>query len=197
MRSTEFRLLATLAALLFESCALSDGRFDLQLRKVELPEMGAVTRCQLSTDKGSYGFMPPYNWRIEADTAAKRINLTSPESTLITVRSLSAGPTSPGMSASAWREILSRQYPDAKILEEFEAIGGGATGRAFDLEFEGKPGPRLLIRVVFIPMAGELLEFHLAARADRFRGDTLTLSSLLTSFQAASAVPGNSNEEIK
>jgi hypothetical protein len=173
----------------------ADGKFDLQLQKVDLPEMGTVTRCQLRTDKGTYGFMPPYHWQIEADTDAKRLNLTSPERSLITVRTLTPEEDAADKSGTArFHELLTKRYPNAKIIEEFECASGGSAGRGFDLEVEGNAGPRLLFRTIFVPISGEVIEFHLAARPDWFRKDVVILSSLLTSFQPISLASKGSDE---
>lgn len=128
--------------------------------------------------------MPPFNWRIESDAGEKKLNLTSPNNTLITIRSmgLDANATE-GSGADSIRGAIVKRYPDAKIIEEFESHACGVAGRAFDLELPGSRGSVLLSRIVCVPLNGEMIEFHLAARVDRFRGDSMALSSLLTSFQ--------------
>ncbi len=164
------------------------GRFELSVTKRVLPEMGTVTRCLLSTEKGTYGFMPPHSWRIEVDSGEKRVNMTSQDSTLITIRSLDDAAGSGGSKSAEWmRDLVMNRYPDGKIVEDFACFTEGAAGRAFDIELNTSIGTKLLSRLVFVPINGETIEFHLTAHTSTFRSDAVTLSSLLTSFELAPA----------
>lgn len=164
----------------------ADTGFDLKVEKVELPEMGTVTRCHLTTEKGSYSFRPPFNWRIEVDPSAKQLNLTSPDTTRLVV-SYMVRDSEPATNDSprSGREMVIQRYPNAKILGE--APGYGSEGMAFDLEQVSSGGTVVLSRVVYRRMKDELIEFHLTARADRFHDSTFSLLTLLGTFESSVA----------
>ena len=112
--------------------------------------------------------------------------MTSPDSTLITIRSLDDGSGDGGnKSVDSLRSVVTNHYPDGKIVEEFACYTGVAAGRAFDVELESSIGTKLLSRLAFVPINGEMIEFCLTVRRDKFQADSVTLSSLLTSFQLA------------
>jgi hypothetical protein len=164
------------------------GGFDFSVNKSLRPEIGLVTTCFLSTERSSYTFMPPNRWTLETDSVAKRINMTSPEKSVISIRSLDEGgePTA-ARSSDALRGLVAERLPEGKIVEEFACFTDGASGKAFDVEFASSVGTKMKSRLVFVWVGGQTIEFLLTANADRFQGDSMTLSSLLTTFQVPKA----------
>jgi len=162
------------------------GKFDFSVSKAVRPEIGLVSSCLLSTERSSYTFLPPNGWRIETDPQEKRINMTSADKTILTIRLLDdGGEPASARSADVLRGLASSRYPEGRIVEEFACYTEGASGKAFDVEFKSSVGTKMKSRLVFVWVGGQTIEFLLTAQSNRFQGDSMTLSSLLATFQVS------------
>src|SRR2546426_6458081 len=57
-------------------------QFELRVSKQLIPEAGPMAICLLMTGKEAYSFLPPANWRIEADKEERKVSLIAPDRTV-------------------------------------------------------------------------------------------------------------------
>ena len=117
-------------------------QFELQVSKQLIPEAGPMAICLLMTGKEAYSFLPPANWRIEADKEERKVSLIAPDRTLVTIHTAKSGemPTS-GPKLELRDQVLGR-FRGVQVIDEWVCYAEGGAGRAFNLEWKAESGAR-------------------------------------------------------
>jgi hypothetical protein len=130
----------------------------------------------------SYAFVPPQNWQVETDPAARAIRFRS-VAHASTLEVAWADAVSAEPSAV---ERLGRSASDAgaaaTVVERFTAVAGVGSGHAVDMVWR-KSGMDLRSRIAVIPRDSGGIRFLLICRAGDFERLQRALSGLMTSFQ--------------
>ena len=159
--------------------------FRLTSRGVEIPEAGYVTNTILSSARHELMFVPPHGWRQSFDTNALLLVWNSGDfATEIRMRIAPAWPP-PQLKPEDLREKIRRDFPAARLKEEFACYTCGGHGLAFDLDESGRNDLTTRMRVAFVPFGGGTVEFTLITPAQDFARNQLLLGHLLNSFRAS------------
>lgn len=152
-------------------------------RGVEIPEAGFVTNTVLYTARHELTFLPPLNWKESFDTNTLVFTWSSKDyATELRLRIASALQAAE-LKPEELREKIRREYPRARVKEEFACHTGGGSGLAFDLEERGAQGLVTATRLAFVPFAGGMIEFTLVTPADRLQQNHLLFGHFLNSFR--------------
>lgn len=154
-------------------------------RGVEIPEAGFVTNTVLYTARHELTFLPPRHWKESFDTNALAFAWSSKDyATELRLRIASALQAAE-LKPEELREKIRREYPKARVKEEFACHTGGGSGLAFDLEERGAQGLVTATRLAFVPFAGGMIEFTLVTPADRLQQNHLLFGHFLNSFRTS------------
>ena len=80
-----------------------------------------------------------------------------------------------------------RQYPEGRILEEYEVTAGGMPGAAFDLVWLTGSGLRLHTRACYVPTPAGLFEFLLMVNPAQLKEYHGAFNSVLITFRLVPA----------
>lgn len=174
-----------LAALAFTTTPARAESVFITTRGVEIPEAGFVTNTVLYTARHELTFLPPRHWKESFDTNALAFAWNSKDyATELRLRIASALQAAE-LKPEELREKIRREYPKARVKEEFACHTGGGSGLAFDLEERGAQGLVTATRLAFVPFAGGMIEFTLVTPADRLQQNHLLFGHFLNSFRTS------------
>ena len=184
--SCAHRWLAALGAglLLAAQPARAAGRFELQSRKIEAPEMGRITQWMLRTEHGFFGFMVPRGTSLETEAAkgVLRIRVTGQPDLVVTT--LPDTVIDPGdLDQKTLREMVLRHHPGTEVAVEGVFHTESEQGFFFDLTSPRDAGAATITRIGYARVHGALFEFRMTCAANRVQSSFRTFQDFLTSFQ--------------
>jgi len=139
-------------------CSLSAEPFSLGSRTAEIPESGKVTYTILRTEKNETSFLPPSGWKSEIDAKSGMITWTSPDYQSILLKINNQGSDqSPKPRPEELRQIVAKEYAEAKINEEFSCFTSGSSGLALDCDYLAKGQFAMMSRVALVSLPGAVL----------------------------------------
>jgi len=161
-------------------------QFKLNVSQQHIPEAGLVTNCLLVTAREKYSFLPPANWRIESDEAARKVSLVLADGTVIAIqiKDVALG-TAAGQTQAQLRDQVLARFPGASILAESVCFAEAGEGQAFDLEWDAGNGTRFATRFAVFSVSGEIIEVVLTTKPEKFHSHHATFTGLLNTFRIA------------
>lgn len=155
----------------------------ISTRGVEIPEAGFVTNTVLCTARHELTFLPPRDWKENFDTNALTFVWSSADyATELRLRIVAAVQPAE-LKPEELREKVRRDFPKARVKEEFPCYTGSGRGLAFDLEESGAQGLATARRMGFVSFEGGMIEFTLVTPADQLQKHHLLFGHFLNSFR--------------
>jgi hypothetical protein len=173
-----------LSALTFTTASLQAESVFITTRGVEIPEAGFVTNTVLHTTRHELTFLPPRNWKENFDTNSLTFVWSSGDYTTELRLRIAAALNPAELKPDELREKIRRDFPQARLKEEFPCYTSTGRGLAFDLEESGPQGLVTATRMGFVPFEGGMLEFKLVTPADQLQQNHLLFGHFLNSFRA-------------
>jgi hypothetical protein len=157
-------------------------------RPLMIPERGPVTSYVLQKSDHRFAFLPPPEWRLNLESSADKLTMLPTNLTASISFTIQVVPTNrPSSLDASWlRGQLARRFDNAEIIREFPCYTSDQKGLAFDLEIAATNGTKMAYRIAFVPYAGGLIEFDLAAPARQVADYHFAFANLLTSFRIES-----------
>jgi hypothetical protein len=143
-----------------------------------------VRRVIVTCGTNEFGFIAPYGLRVSG--SQDNVTLAATNYTyflafrILATTIVQANPGDTG----GHREFLLRQFPGAKILEEYSKTAAGLNGPAFDLRVKTDAGTERAVCVAMIPCAAGVLEFSLNADLARAADAKAAFNFLLRTFRS-------------
>lgn len=175
--------------------------FGIEIIRTEVPEAGVFHRPIVSVGTNKFFFTAPRGFRIRADEEQRRVFLEDPEgkcSITLRLRPDLAAAVKPAPASSlastntvaptlhdAFREPLLRQYPNARITEEYQTTAGGVPGATFDFVWLTAAGFPLHTRVCYVPTLAGVFEFVLLVDPKQLAEFHGAFNSVLLTFRLA------------
>lgn len=159
--------------------------FKMLVQPLHIPERGEVTSYVILTLSNRFSFLPPPNWNVSENAAAKSV-VCVPEdygakiSFKITPE---IGRTIKDFQTDSFRDEIRGRYADVRLVNEFLSYTSGRPGVAFDLERTFEKRPPVTTRLVFVPFGEGLVEFELTTESRKFDRYHHAMGNLLTSFR--------------
>lgn len=171
--------------LLAVSPANASGRFELQSRKLEAPEMGTITQWMLRTDDGFFGFMPPRGASLETDAERRVLRIRPPGQPDILVTILPDAALAAGeLDRKALKELALRDLPMCHVTDQGAFHTESERGLFFELTSTRDAGDATVTRIGYARISGVLFEFRTTCTVREARSAFRVFQDLLTSFQA-------------
>jgi hypothetical protein len=176
--------------LLLQLVGIRGHAADMQFfsRPLMIPERGPVTSYILQKSDHRFAFLPPPEWRLNLEASTDQLTMLPTNLTASISFAIQVFPTNlaSSLDASWLRGQLVKRFGSAEIIREFPCYTSDRKGLAFDLEMAVTNGAKMAYRVAFVPYAGGLIEFDLAAPAPKVADYHFAFANLLTSFRIES-----------
>jgi len=98
--------------------------------------------------------------------------------------------TNASASAEQYRAHVLTAYPEARIKAEFVCYTSDREGWAFDLEQSTSRKVKIAMRLAFIPVGNDQLEFKLTTGPEKFSRHQFAFNTFLTRFRTESVRSG-------
>jgi hypothetical protein len=152
------------------------------LRKGEVIGIEQVRRAFLTFGTNEFVFVIPPGFRMDASDSGKVVLSDANYDFYLTFRVANPAAGLRAAQTEACRELLVKQHPNVKILDEFFQSAANRGGPAFDLQWDNTSGAKQASRVAFIPSAAGTLEFSLLSKPDKFAQGKTFFNLLLSTF---------------
>jgi hypothetical protein len=158
--------------------------FVVTTKQLMIPERGPVETVVMITPANSFSFIPPMHWRFSPSTVERKVVLQAPD--LGATLNIRIGDYRTNVAVAlpeALRERLTNQYSGIKITREFECFTSSFKGQAFDGQWTVNVTNLVTMRVAYVPVGTEIVEFSLTALPEKFPKYNLLFGNILTSFR--------------
>lgn len=182
--SSSTLLTVALAGVLSTAALQAVPRFELGLRLVEAPEMGTITNRLIHTDSGTFAFMAPPLWRMDAIPGEAQVSFRTSDYSRISIR-LDEQRLEPNqvLSREALRTRLLQRLPESRLLDEGTLHSEAESGPWFEVAWRDPVAGPQHARMAYIAFDRTVFEFSLLGPPDQLRRCTSTFQDLVTSFQ--------------
>lgn len=158
--------------------------FKVVSRNEEMLGDRPVQRAYLSKGTNQFAFVVPPGFRLNATSPGKLSLINANDNGFITFRVAAPLPSWPReLSADDCRDLVSAQFPTAKIDREFTQPVADHSGPAFDVSWTNSGGGGQSARIVFLPSPAGILEFCLEGNPNSFGANQTAFYSVLLSFR--------------
>jgi hypothetical protein len=143
-----------------------------------------IHHAYLTFGTNQFSFIVPDGYRVDCSNPEVLAVINQNYDCFITMRVIDRLPAgAQEVHPDTCRELLLARYPDASITEEYSRSVANHVGPAFDFQWLN-PGKSLQSgRVIYVPMAGRIVEFSLVVEAGKFSGCQQFFHAILLTFR--------------
>lgn len=141
-----------------------------------------VYRAYASAGNDRFAFLVPKGFWLQGDPALGKLTLVNTEGNSTITFAIADPRPVETITADFYRELVLKENPTGKIVQELTSGAAGRSGPAFDVQWKAGGDLVQIRRVIFIPTSAGVLEFTATTTHANFPTLQTGLDLILTTF---------------